>query len=181
MRILKEDTLAIMIDVQDKLLPVMDNKEELVANTTKLLKGLKVIGIPLIESRQYTKGLGETVSELKEFVEEGTPNFEKISFSCYDDKDIKNYIDEQSVKNIILFGIEAHICLQQTAIDCMAAGYQVVVITDCISSRKEEDKNIAIHRYEKEGAILATYESILFELTRQAGTDDFKSISKIIK
>ncbi|MDF2804137.1 MAG: hypothetical protein K0S61_4040 [Anaerocolumna sp.] len=181
MRIIKEETIAIMVDIQEKLLPAMLNKEDLIENTIKLLKGLKLLGVPVLISRQYTKGLGDTVNELKELLDEGTPDFDKITFSCYDDINIKNFIDSQNIKYIILFGIEAHICLQQTAIDCMAAGYQAVVVTDCISSRKKKDKKIAIHRYEKEGVVLATYESILFELTRQAGTDTFKEISKIIK
>lgn len=181
MRIIKEDTLAIMVDIQEKLLPVMADGKELIANTTRLLKGLKVLEVPLIISRQYSKGLGDTVSELKELVEKGTPDFDKITFSCFGDESIRNFIDKQKIKNIILFGIEAHICLQQTAIDCMMAGYQVIVVTDCISSRKEKDKSIAIHRYEKEGAILTTYESLLFELTGQAGTNTFREISKIIK
>lgn len=181
MRILKENTLAVMVDIQEKLLPAMADKEELISNTAKLLKGLKVLRIPLLISRQYSKGLGDTVSELKELAEAETPDFDKITFSCYDDINIKNYIDKQEVKNILLFGIEAHICLQQTAVDCVAAGYQVIVVTDCISSRRENDKNTAIRRYEKEGVVLATYESILFELTRQAGTETFKEISRIIK
>jgi nicotinamidase-related amidase len=181
MRILKNDSIAIMVDIQEKLLPAMAHKEELLANTAKLLKGLKVLGVPLIISRQYTKGLGDTVCELKELVEDKTPDFDKITFSCYEDIVIKNYIETQKIKNIILFGIEAHICLQQTAIDCLEAGYQVIVVTDCISSRREEDKCTAIYRYIKEGAVLSTYESILFELTRKAGTETFKEISKIIK
>lgn len=181
MRIQKNESLAIMVDIQEKLLPAMFRKEELITNSLKLLKGLNVLDLPLLVSRQYTKGLGDTVSVLKEFIGEGTPDFDKITFSCYEDKSIKNYIDSQRIKNIILFGIEAHICLQQTAIDCLDAGYQVIVVTDCISSRNETDKNTAILRLQKEGAILTTFEAILFELTRIAGTEIFKEISKIIK
>lgn len=181
MRILKNESIAIMVDIQEKLLPAMIKREELITNSVKLLKGLNVLKLPLLVSRQYTKGLGDTDSELKEFIDEGTPDFDKITFSCYEDKNMKRYIDSQKVKNVILFGIEAHICLQQTAIDCLDAGYQVIVVTDCISSRKEMDKNTAILRLQKEGAILTTYEALLFELTRVAGTDIFKEISKIIK
>ncbi len=181
MRILKENTVAILVDIQEKLLPAMHNKEELLENTAKLLKGLNILKIPVIISRQYTKGLGDTVRELRELRSEESQDFDKITFSCYGDINMKNYLDSLNISNIILFGIEAHICLQQTAIDCMAAGYQAIAVIDCISSRKESDKKIAIHRYEKEGVLLATYESILFELMAQAGTDTFKEISKIIK
>ncbi|MFV0342800.1 MAG: hydrolase [Anaerocolumna sp.] len=181
MRIIKEESIAIMVDIQDKLLPAMFHKEELIENTIKLLKGFKALDMPVLVSQQYTKGLGDTVNILKDLLDQDTHYFDKISFSCYEDEDIKMELKNRAVKNIIIFGIEAHICVQQTVIDCLAAGYQVIVVTDCISSRKKTDRKIAIHRYEEEGAILATYESILFELTRQAGNDTFKEISKIIK
>lgn len=181
MRIQRENSLAILVDVQEKLLPVINDKDELLKNIMKLIKGLNVLQVPILESKQYTKGLGETVPPIKELLIEGTPSFDKISFSCYDDTSIKQYIMEQGKTFIILFGMEAHICLLQTAIDCMEVGYQVIVVVDCIGSRKDSDKQIAIKRLEKEGVIITTLESLLFELTRYAGTEIFKEISKIIK
>lgn len=181
MRILKEDTIALIIDVQDKLVPVMFNKDTLVQNTKLLINGLSILKIPMIVSQQYTKGLGMTVDEIKNLFGDNFQYYDKITFSSYEDEKIKAVIKEQKRKNIIIFGIEAHVCVLQTVIDCMAAGYHVTVIKDCIGSRKESDMDVAIQRYISEGAQVSTYESILFELTREAGNDTFKAISRLIK
>lgn len=181
MRILAEDTLAIVIDYQEKLVPVMHEKELLIQNTEKLIRGLTILDVPMIVTQQYTKGIGMTVEELRNVYGTEFQYHDKLSFSCYEDEEIVSQIKKYKKKNIIVFGIEAHICVLQTVIDCIADGYHVVLIEDCISSRKENDKKIAVERARGEGAIISTYESILFELTRKAGSDIFKSISKLIK
>lgn len=181
MRIDKKDSLAIVIDFQERLIPVIDNNEILLHNTEILVKGLDVLEIPMVVTQQYTKGLGMTVESLQKVFGDTFQFFNKTTFSCYDDGIILEKIKSYQKKNIIICGIEAHICVQQTVIDCMAAGYQVIIVEDCISSRKEKDKMIAIQRMMQEGAIVATYESILFELTRESGNDKFRAISKLIK
>jgi hypothetical protein len=181
MRILKEDTIAFIIDFQEKLVPVMYNKDILIQNTKKLINGLSILDIPMIVTQQYTKGLGMSVDDIKNVFGEKFHYYDKITFSSYDDEKIKTAIDEKNKKNIIIFGIEAHVCVLQTVIDCIAAGYHVIVIRDCISSRKELDMDVAIGRFIKEGAMISTYESVLFELTRKAGDDTFKKISSLIK
>lgn len=180
MRILAEESMALLVDIQEKLVPVVKDREACVRNITLLLEGFKLLQIPFLVTQQYTRGLGMTIPEVKDRVD----NFqylEKISFSCYEDSRIKEEIDKLQKKNIILCGAEAHICVQQTAIDLRAAGYNVIAVTNCIGSRKTEDKEAALKRYEYEGIIAATYESILFELTRKAGSDTFKAISALIK
>ncbi|MCT4619569.1 MAG: hydrolase [Marinisporobacter sp.] len=179
MRILKENTAAIIIDVQERLLPHMHNKE-LVRNLSILIEGLKALDIPIVVSEQYTKGLGPTVDEIGGLLK-GFENIEKMSFSCCDEPKIQEQIDHIDKEWIIVTGIESHICVLQTVIDLIDHGYVPVVIEDCISSRKENDKKIAIERMKKEGAIISTYESILFELCRYAGNEPFKKISKLIK
>lgn len=181
MRIDKKNSLAVVIDFQEKLIPVIDKNEILLHNTEILIKGLDVLEIPMVITQQYTKGLGMTVESIKNVYGDSFQYFNKTTFSCYDDGIILEKIKSYEKKNIIICGIEAHICVQQTVIDCMAAGYQVIIVEDCISSRKENDKKIAIQRMIQEGAIIATYESILFELTRESGSDKFKAISKLIK
>lgn len=181
MRIKPEDTMALIIDFQEKLMPVINNKDKLLTNTVILLEGLKILEIPALITQQYTKGLGMTVEQIKNIYNNEFEYLEKITFSSYDDKNIKAVIDQQNKKNIIICGIEAHICVLQTVIDCTEAGYQVIIVEDCISSRKENDKAIALQRFQQEGVIITTYESILFELTRKAGNDKFKEISKLIK
>ncbi|QZY55619.1 isochorismatase family protein [Crassaminicella profunda] len=179
MRILKENTTAMIIDVQKRLLPHMQNKE-LSKNLAILIEGLNGLDIPFIVSEQYTKGLGSTVDEIMGVLE----NFEiieKMSFSCYDEPTLQEKIDYMNKEWIIIAGIESHICVLQTVIDLIDNGYMPIVIEDCISSRKENDKKIAIERMKKEGAVISTYESILFELCRYAGNETFKTISKLVK
>lgn len=181
MRIKAEDTMALVIDFQERLIPVIYNNEKLLKNTEILLEGFNILEIPTIITQQYTKGLGMTVEEIKNIYHSDFEYLEKLTFSSYNDKNIKEIIDQQNKKNIIICGIEAHICVLQTVIDCKEAGYQVIVVEDCISSRKENDKAIALQRFQHEGVIITTYESILFELTRIAGNNKFKAISKLIK
>lgn len=179
MRILAEETSCLVIDYQERLVPAMANKEALLSNSVKLLEGLKALGIPMTITGQYTKGLGLNVPEI--FAAAGTEAyFDKMSFSSYELEEVKAALNSRG-KNVIICGIEAHVCVLQTAIDLKEAGYQPILVTDCISSRKESDKEIALIRAQQEGILLTTSESILFELTRRAGTDVFKQISRLVK
>lgn len=181
MRILLNETMALVIDFQERLLPAMYNQEELIKNTKILIKGFNTLNVPTIVTQQYTKGLGMTVNELQEEFNKKFTYYDKVEFSCYDNEEIKSQIKKLNKKNIIICGIESHICVQQTAIDLLANDYNVILIKDCIGSRKIEDTITSIQRLINEGVIITSYESVLFELTRKAGTETFKSISKIIK
>jgi len=180
MRILKEETIAIVIDVQEKLLPHIHDNERILNNSVILLEGLKVLDVPLLVSEQYRKGLGPTVEEIQHSFPSFQP-MEKMTFSCCDDQDIMSILKEKGRKNVILLGIETHVCVLQTVLDLIENGFQPVVIEDCTSSRKPSDKEIAIKRMRQEGAIVSSYESILFELARVSGTETFKSISRLVK
>ena len=180
MRILKEDTLCLVIDIQERLFPFIAENEQLTNNVKRLIQGIRAMEVPLIVTEQYNKGLGFTLPEIKESCQ-NVPTFEKSAFSCCDDEHILKAILTTRKKNIILCGIESHICVQQTALDLIEKGFQPVVISDCVSSRKLSDKETAIMRMRKAGAIVTSYESILFELCRFAGTEQFKAISKIVK
>ncbi len=180
MRINAEDTMALIIDVQEKLVPAMKNSTVSVRNIRTLAEGLSLLHIPCCVTQQYTKGLGMTIPEIRECI---TPflYYDKITFSCYENEEIRTEIEKTGRKNIIICGMEAHVCVLQTAVDLKSAGYQVIAVTDCMESRKEADKSEALKRFSYEGIMTATYESILFELTRKAGNETFKSISKLIK
>lgn len=180
MRIIAEESLALVIDIQDRLLPHMHDHEQLISNTRILLKGLHALEIPFLVTEQYRKGLGQTNTQVSEIIQTFNP-MEKMTFSCCDHKEINHEIQNSGRKNIIICGIEAHVCVLQTVIDLAHQGYQPVVVEDCVSSRKTNDKEIAIHRMRHEGAIVSTYESILFELTRVSGTETFKDISRLVK
>lgn len=181
MRILKEDTIAVCVDIQERLFPHIHEFEQLKKNTEILVNGLKTLEIPMMVTEQYKKGLGNTIAEIKEKVAD-CPTFEKAAFSCCDDERFAAKLAETGTeKFVILFGIEAHICLMQTAIDLKTKGYKPVIIEDCVSSRNPENKRIAINRMLQEGIIITSYESVLFELCRYAGSDTFKAISKLVK
>ncbi len=181
MRIVAEETMALVIDYQERLVPVMYHTEELIRNSSILLQGLKALEIPMVVSQQYTKGLGMTVPSIREAVGEHFTYLDKLTFSCAEDMQLLGRLQEIGRKNIILCGMEAHICVLQTAIDLIAKGFTVILVEDCISSRREADKAVAVRRAESEGAILTTYEAILFELTRVAKTDVFRTISGLTK
>ncbi|MFP3153650.1 hydrolase [Lachnospiraceae bacterium ZAX-1] len=180
MRILEKNTSCIVVDYQEKLVPAMANKEQLLKNSVKLLQGLKILEIPLIITGQYTKGLGVSVPQIAQAV--GTEEcIDKLTFSSYENEEVKKALLDYGRNHVIVCGIEAHVCVLQTVIDLRGAGYQPILVTDCISSRKESDAQIALLRARQEGALLTTSEAILFELTRKAGTDKFKQISKLVK
>jgi hypothetical protein len=180
MRILRENTIGIFIDIQEKLFPHMQERSMLEQNLVKLNTGLRILEIPIVVTEQYSKGLGFTISPLKLALEEFSA-IEKTAFSCCDEPQFINTLSASGKKNVIVCGIETHVCVLQTTIDLLQAGYQAIVLEDCVSSRKLSDKNIAIERMRQEGAIISSMESVLFELTRTSGTESFKAISRLVK
>ena len=180
MRFLKEHSAALIIDIQERLFPLIWEHENLARNTAILIGGLKVLGVPVFATEQYVKGLGPTVQPIAVALGE-LARIEKQAFSCCDEPFIMEKIAVSGRENIIIAGIESHVCILQTVIDLKHNGYHPVVMEDCISSRKENDKKIAVERMRQEGAIITTYESILFELLRYSGTEQFKAISRLVK
>jgi hypothetical protein len=180
MRITRQDSIGLVIDIQERLLPHIYEYEALLKRTNVLIQGLKILDIPLKITEQYPKGLGPTVDSISTLISDFSPN-EKMTFSCCDSSEFARELEKSSRKNIIICGIEAHVCVLQTCIDLLQTGYQPVVIADAISSRNNDDKKIAIHRMRQEGAIISTTESILFELVRISGTSEFKEISRLVK
>ncbi len=180
MRINKEECTGLVIDIQERLFPHMDQKEELLKKCSILIRGLNALKVPLVVTEQYPKGLGPTVSMVKADLQ-GRDPIEKISFSCCDEPAFMGAIGQLSRNTLIVSGIEAHVCILQTVVDLVTSGYSPVVVADCITSRKGEDKRWALERMRSEGATISTCESILFELARRAGTPEFKAISQLVK
>ncbi|MBM4157942.1 MAG: hydrolase [Ignavibacteria bacterium] len=180
MKINRDNSIAVVIDVQQKLFPFIHEKEKLSDNIVKLIKGIKVLGIPILVTEQYSKGLGNAIQSVQEAI--GNYSYtEKMSFSCCGSGTFTEALKKSEKDNVIICGIEAHVCVLQTVLDLIIGGYQPVVVENCISSRSLNDKEIAIDRMRQEGAVITTYESILFELLEVSGTEEFKAISKIIK
>jgi len=180
MRILAEDTVGLIIDMQERLYPFIHDNGQLTRNTTILIEGLKAIGIKILVTEQYTKGLGFTIEPLKQLLTDTTV-VEKMAFSCCDEPVFYEKLSLLGIRNVIIAGIESHVCVLQTAIDLLSCGYIPVIVEDCVSSRNPNDKRIAIERLRKEGAVITTCESVLFELLRLSGTEAFKKISKLVK
>lgn len=176
MRIEREHAVALVVDYQEKLVPAMNESEKLLHNSCILLEGLKILDVPMVITQQYTKGLGMTVEAITQAA--GTAEYiDKISFTAYDC--VKEQI--RAKKYVIVCGIESHICVLQTVIDLKAAGFVPVLVADCVDSRKASDKEVALERARQEGAIVTTYESLLFELLKVAGTETSKKIQKLIR
>jgi hypothetical protein len=180
MRIHKEECTGLVIDIQEKLLPVMERKEELIERCVILLKGLQILEVPLLLTEQYPKGLGPTVEPVSSLIGEYRP-IEKIAFSCCDEPAYMMALEQSARRKVIICGIEAHVCVLQTVIDLLGAGHLPVVVSDCTSSRNREDKAVAVERMRMEGAVITTSESILFELARVSGNDTFRAISRLVK
>lgn len=180
MRILKEETMAVLVDVQEVLLPHIHDCEVLEKNTKILVEGLKSMDIDILVSEQYTKGLGNTVSDIKNIICDNT-TLEKTSFSCCDDEPMMKYIEESGKKVVLIAGIESHICVMQTALDLKEKGFIPVIVEDCVGSRNDNNKKVAMDRLRHENIIVTTYESILFELCRYSKAPEFRIISKLVK
>jgi nicotinamidase-related amidase len=180
MRIPRDNTAALVIDIQERLFPHIHDHLALAGNTEILIRGLQVLGIPLIVTQQYSKGLGNTIPEIRDLFESFS-HLEKTAFSCCDEPGIISGLERTGKDFIIISGIESHVCVLQTVLDLLERGYKPVVIEDCVSSRKISDKKTSIRRMEKEGATICSYESVLFELCRFSGTAEFKEISSLVK
>lgn len=190
LKIKKEDAVLVAIDFQQKLMPVMKNADELERTMEKLIKGCRHVGVPILVTQQYTKGLGATVEPLINALEApldeniGEAEFapiEKTTFSAMGEPEFVKALEATGKKTVIITGIEAHICVQQTTLDLLEACYNVFLVNDAVASRSNMDKKYAVRRMSDAGAIGTTYESVLFELVGGAKQPGFKQISAIVK
>ena len=173
-------TALLIIDIQERILPVINNYQMVLDNTLKLIKGFKVLNLPIYFTEQYPKGLGSTHKAIADELGDMLP-FDKMSFSCSGAGNLFNEVKKNNLSQIVICGIESHVCVQQTVLDLIENGIQVNLAADAVSSRKEIDYNTALNRMRHHGAEVTTTESILFELLNVCGTPQFKDISKIVK
>lgn len=176
----RQDAVLVAIDFQTKLMPAMADAVKLEETAEKLIKGLKTLGVPAIVTQQYTRGLGPTVEPVAQALGQYEP-VEKTTFSAAEEPVFMKALEQTGKKSVIIAGIEAHICVQQTALQLLDMGYSVYVIQDCIASRKESDNLCSQQRMAAAGAVITTYEAILYELLKGAKEDGFKAISAIVK
>jgi nicotinamidase-related amidase len=176
----KEGTVLVVIDVQEKLFARMSKKEKLAENLAKLIQFAHIVKIPIILTEQYPKGLGQTIFPIKKLVPDLQP-IEKVEFSCFGSQKFKESLMKTQAKTLIIAGIEAHICVTQTAIEGLEKGFRTYVVEDATSSRRPEDKNTAIHRMRQNAVTVVSTEMLIYELLKKAGTPEFKETLKLVK
>lgn len=176
-----ENTALIVIDVQGKLAQLMHQKEALFDNLQKIIKGMQVLEIPIIWTEQVPEKLGQTTPEIARLLANTARPISKSSFSCCGHQPFMDRLTTLNRKQVLLTGIEAHICVYQTAVDLLNLGYEVQVVADAVSSRVAENKQIGLERVKQAGATLTSTEMALFELLRAAEGAKFREITKIVK
>lgn len=173
----KDDAVIVVIDEQEKLLPVISNREEVIANTLKLIQCAGILKIPVLFTEQ--EKLGPTVPEIATQKKE-LPVIEKTHFNCFYNETFQKTIDRLGKKTIILTGVEAHICVAQTAVYGVEK-HNVHVVSDAIGSRKDENRAVALERMRQSGAIISSTEMAIYEMLEKAGTQEFKSVLHLVK
>lgn len=174
------ETLLLIVDIQEKLFRSIHSKEELLANAQRLVRGAGMLGIPVVWAEQNPKGLGPTVPELAALLTHVTP-ISKFSFSCCESEGCMLALRTSGRRSVLIAGIEAHICVYQTAMGLTAAGFTVEVVADACSSRTPENKRIGLEKCRAAGAAITSVETALFELLRVAEGPVFKEILNVVK
>ena len=174
----RHDSALLVVDVQTKLLDAMSRPATMVWNIRRLIAGAQTLGVPVAATEQYPRGLGPTTDDLRELLPE-IPS--KLMFSCRECGRIFEQFRDRGIFKLLVVGIEAHVCVQQTVLDMLAEGFRIYVAVDAIGSRRSIDYQTALRRMESAGATLTSTEAALFEWCEVAGTPEFKRISELVR
>jgi nicotinamidase-related amidase len=166
----------VVIDVQEAFRKALADFDDVAKGTAALIEGAKAVGIPIVVTEQYPKGLGQTVPEVMGRLPDGIEPIEKVVFSAA----AAEGFDLDGRDQALVCGIETHVCVNQSVLDLLDDGVEVHVARDAVGSRSAENKELGLHKVERAGAVLTSVETALFELVRQAGTDDFKQVQKVV-
>jgi nicotinamidase-related amidase len=177
---LRRTALAV-IDVQEAFRQHIPDFSELAARCALVAHAARLLGLPVVVTEQYPKGLGHTAAEVASVLPEGFKPIEKTAFSSCGAQEFVAQLETAGARQVLLCGIEAHVCVNQTAHDLLARGYQVHLLTDCISSRTAENRQTGLDKMQRSGALPSSTELALFELMRDARHEQFKAIQKLIK
>ena len=169
-------TALVVVDVQEGFRKAIPDFERVAKATATLIEGAEALGVPIVITEQYPKGLGETAPEVAEHLPDGTEPLEKLVFSAAEAEGFDLGDRDQA----LVCGVETHVCVNQTVLDLLGSGLDVEVAEDAVGSRTEENKRVGLHKMERAGAVLTSVETALFELLGRAGTDEFKRIQKLI-
>jgi nicotinamidase-related amidase len=180
-RIIPERAQLLLIDLQEKMLQAVANREKVTRNAGILLEAAKVMGVPIKFTEHYPGGLGKTVPPLMEKMPSGTSPFEKIHFSCLDEKGFEEFLREGGRDQLIVAGVESHICVLATVMDLLEKGHPVAVAADACSSRDPDHHRMACEAMTAAGALVAPVETLAYQVIRRAGTEQFKAMLPFFK
>jgi nicotinamidase-related amidase len=176
----RNNAVLIIIDIQGNLAQVMHNKENLFTNNIRLIQGFKALKLPIVFTEQIPQKLGQTIPQIAVELD-GIKAIAKESFSCCDEINFKESLEELKRSHIVLTGIETHVCVYQTALDLISSGYTVHLVADAVSSRTPENRQVGIDAMKSAGAHITSTEMVLFELLRTAADPKAKELFKIVK
>ncbi len=176
----RKKAVLVIVDIQERLVPAMDKKKKVFANCLHLIEAAKLLGVPIVVTEQYPKGLGPTVDEIKNALPDYGP-LEKITFDCCKGEGFLEKLASLKKKQIILTGMETHVCVLQTCLSLLKEKYTVHLVADAVCSRKKDDYFTAKELMRDAGAVINCTETVLFQLLEKAGSPEFKTISKRIK
>lgn len=180
----KERSQALVIDIQDRLLPAMTGAQDALANSVRLVQAAARLHVPVTVSQQYPKGIGATVEELRQHLPQTSVTLDKMTFSCLGDDTLRKRIEQlagEGRNQVVVWGIEAHVCVLQTALEIVDAGLQCFVVADAVASRSPASKDLALARMHAAGVSVVSAEMAIFEWLAVAGTPDFKAMMPLVK
>jgi nicotinamidase-related amidase len=175
-RLESDRTTLVVVDVQEAFRKAIPDFDRIAKATATLIEGAETIGIPIVITEQYPKGLGETVPEVAERLPDGVEPLEKVVFAASEAEGF----DLAGRDQVLVCGVETHVCVNQTALDLLASGVEVQVAEDAVGSRFEQNKRVGLQKMERAGAVMTSVETALFELLGRAGTDEFKRVQRLI-
>jgi isochorismate hydrolase len=178
--LLQENTGLILVDVQGKLSRIVNESKKLIPNLEKLIRGCQILSLPIIWVEQNPQGLGRTIPELEKLLENQKP-LEKYSFNAFENENFKQTIIKSNRTQWLICGIEAHICVYQTAIGLLSNNFEVEIVADCVSSRSKDSIHLALKKLQNKGASLTNIEMCLYELVKNSKSETFKEILYLIK
>ena len=176
------NSVLLVIDIQERLLPAIHETDQapLVKNARIAIQAAQLFDVPVVVSEQYPRGLGPTLPALQEALESQAP-FAKTEFSAYKNEALRSQLETHQRSHVILCGIEAHICVLQTALELSAAGYQVHLLSDAVASRVPTNKQVALNLLQSAGCHISSTETVAFQWCRHAGNPGFKALSHLVR
>jgi nicotinamidase-related amidase len=183
MRLDRQNAVLVVIDVQERLMPVIHEAESMIRNLERLVRGCHILGVPTLLTEQYVKGLGPTIPSVRKTFEEthGYRPIEKLTFSAMGVDAFAAQLAALERRQVLIAGVETHVCVYQTVRDLLASGSSVTLVADAMSSRTAENKELALRRMIGDGAKPASTEMVLFELLGTSGTDEFRAVANLVK